>query len=155
MPFLVTCPGCQQAFRAPESARGKLTRCPSCACAIAIQAAPAPPPAPAPAPAPAEVLDAERAPRRGRRGEGPDDLPRRRRRGDSDDRPRRVERHVVVVRDRGRGRDDDDDYAPRRHRVSVARFGHWHLVHGLLSLFTCGLWLPVWFIHWFVWSASQ
>lgn len=23
-----------------------------------------------------------------------------------------------------------------------------HAVHLLLSLFTCGLWLPIWFLHW-------
>jgi hypothetical protein len=42
-----------------------------------------------------------------------------------------------------------------RGRVRVDRFGHWHVVHGVLTFFTCGFWLPVWLIHFVIWSATR
>ena len=40
-------------------------------------------------------------------------------------------------------------------RMSVPQFGHWHMIHGILTLLTCGMWLPVWLVHYFIWSAKQ
>jgi hypothetical protein len=29
-----------------------------------------------------------------------------------------------------------------------------HTMHLVITLFTCGCWLPVWLIHWIVWECS-
>jgi hypothetical protein len=34
-------------------------------------------------------------------------------------------------------------------------FAIWHVVHLVLTLATCGFWLPVWGIHFFIWISSK
>jgi hypothetical protein len=59
-------------------------------------------------------------------------------------------------RDRG-GRDaiivNNNQSGGDRQRVD--RFGHWHVIHFFLTVGSFGLWLPVWVIHFVVWSATR
>jgi predicted RNA-binding Zn-ribbon protein involved in translation (DUF1610 family) len=34
-------------------------------------------------------------------------------------------------------------------------FAGWHLAHLILTIVTCGLWLPVWLIHWVIWLSMK
>ena len=34
-------------------------------------------------------------------------------------------------------------------------FVGWHVGHLILTLATCGLWLPVWIIHFVIWNSSK
>lgn len=39
--------------------------------------------------------------------------------------------------------------------VGGARRGFNHTTHLVLTLFTCGIWFPIWFLSWIVWRAQQ
>lgn len=43
----------------------------------------------------------------------------------------------------------------RREREEPSSFMAWHVIHGILTLFTAGLWLPVWAIHFFIWVSHK
>jgi hypothetical protein len=43
----------------------------------------------------------------------------------------------------------------RKKRRRAADFAAWHIVHGCLTLFTCGAWGFVWLAHWLLWRAAQ
>jgi hypothetical protein len=48
--------------------------------------------------------------------------------------------------------------APRRlvvYRNPMRDFLPWHIVHMVLTIVTCGIWSPVWVIHWFIWLSSR
>jgi hypothetical protein len=32
-------------------------------------------------------------------------------------------------------------------------FAGWHVFHLILTILSCGLWLPIWLIHWIIWLA--
>jgi predicted Zn finger-like uncharacterized protein len=34
-------------------------------------------------------------------------------------------------------------------------FATWHMTHLILTVITCGAWLPVWIIHWIIWSFTR
>lgn len=34
-------------------------------------------------------------------------------------------------------------------------FAGWHSTHMILTLLTCGMWSPIWLIHWLIWLGSQ
>lgn len=38
---------------------------------------------------------------------------------------------------------------------TAPQFGHWHAIHAFLTLLTCGLWFPLWIVHYMIWSTSN
>jgi hypothetical protein len=45
---------------------------------------------------------------------------------------------------------DDGGYGYRRRRRPECP----HLIHAVITLFTCGVWLPIWLIHWIIVECS-
>ncbi len=65
-----------------------------------------------------------------------------------EDRPRR----------RSRGRDSHRTSQNTQVVVNVGGRGSfliWHLVHGILTCLTLGLWLPVWILHFVIWISCR
>jgi len=42
------------------------------------------------------------------------------------------------------------------HQIGGTRsFAGFHIAHLILTIVTCGLWLPVWLIHWVIWLSMN
>jgi hypothetical protein len=54
---------------------------------------------------------------------------------------------------RRRGRSQPNIVVEQNVEVVTGRasFAHWHVFHLIMTLVTCGVWLPVWLTHWVVW----
>lgn len=166
MSISVKCPQCGTVLFAPEDRAGRAANCPVCKTRMVIppmaqtvvQAPPIPFAEPVPEPPVQFPLPVKPRPPVPVDEDAEYPPPARRRpvHGDyeDDDRPRRKRR-------RRREDDDEDDYDDRpRRRQSAGNVVHitnvvnaqggYHFPHGLhliLTILTCGFWLPVWILH--------
>jgi hypothetical protein len=44
--------------------------------------------------------------------------------------------------------------ASSRYVRRRSSFGGWHAFHAIMTLITCGFWLPIWLIHWMIWASA-
>ncbi len=162
MPVTVSCPSCGAKLKAPDSAAGRQLPCPKCRSPITVPAGSKPdaviqsPPRTAPeprtpaAPGPAATKDcpfcSEPILATARKCKHC---------GEMLDQPRAPA--AVTAPRKGRREEDDDDPDDRDQRGRV-RAGQTtvivntpkefpHLVHLIMTFFTCGAWLPVYAIH--------
>ncbi len=134
MSVLVTCPVCRCAGNVPDTYAGRKVRCKHCGAGIAVSALPAttlyPPPVRR---RPRAVVLPAPDPVAVNVTEAPREQP--------------APVHVIV------------------HQEVKVRGGYgfgmpgffwpWHLFHGILTTLTCGLWGPIWIMHYIVWYTAM
>jgi LSD1 subclass zinc finger protein len=129
MPIDVQCTSCGTMLRAPDTAAGKMVKCPKCETVVAVPVAAASGAAVLAAPPPSEPMAmAKAAPAPSRRREEDDDRPSRRRRDEDDD--------VDFRRRRG----------PRRDAHETESTGTVPLVLGIISIVLSVIAVPIAFL---------
>jgi predicted nucleic acid-binding Zn ribbon protein len=176
------CPGCANSFSVKDQFAGRNTKCPKCGAPLRVPAAtgaalsapvpapvakvPPPPPAIVQPALPAKVvpyvlpsrppLDYKDCPFCGEEvlatalkckhcGETLDVALR------AAEEARRIAEHSS----RGGGGAASSTVVIQQVGGGTRSFAGWHIAHLILTILTCGLWLPVWLIHWVIWLSLK
>lgn len=153
----IFCPSCQSALNAPESAVGKSVKCSGCNTVfqipgLAVAKRPAAPPAPVEDYALAEAVEDPLKPCPFCAEPVKVQAKRCKHCGETLDAAMRSAEEAKTLAKMASRRGGDVSVS---QSVTVRTGGFPHVLHLVITVCTCGLWLPVWITHYIIWACTR